>query len=360
MEGFEGNYARRQAAPCALRAQPAHAKTCVSANRAHCIAPRLHVVNQQTGVPAACAAEHREHGLQPRAHFRDARIGIGHGARRAYGRASAAACAKMRFDLHVIAIRADRAGRAHVQALGAAGLAGARVGANPFAVLREARFGKLTHHRPEALRGERLLQRISARRGVALGQVWKVDERPARKIQHQVEALLARRCLARKINRTDRAAGLHAFAVRLAFLQVDLVAEVDRAFRARTHARIAARAQVKVDRIVLQPLHLERAEPAGNTGDFSRPDGVAALGWLLSLAFGGEQYAYVKRSGKPSCPVERCIRRPDDQQPAIGHVIHLRHRFRLRKSSRRKQRRDLGSRVLALCGPAGGFANVEE
>ena len=64
--------------------------------------------------------------------------------------------------------------------------------ADALAVLREARLAELAHQRGELLRRERLLERIGARRGVALRQVRQPDQRLARQVEHQVEAFLAR------------------------------------------------------------------------------------------------------------------------------------------------------------------------
>jgi len=52
-----------------------------------------------------------------------------------------------------------------------------------------------------------------------------------------------------------------------ALAEVDLVSEVDRVLRARVDAGIASRAHIQIDRIILLPFDLERAEvPADAQG----------------------------------------------------------------------------------------------
>ena len=184
MEAFEGDHARRQAATAALGAQAAGTEARLPAERAQRFASAFHVVQQHAGVAAAGFAIDLQQGLEAGAEIRHSGIGVGHCARRADGGASAAAGAEVRFDLDMVAIGADRAGGAHVQALRAAGFAGAPVRADPFAILREARLAEFTDHRGQLLRRQRLLQRIGAGRGIALRQVGHADQRLARQVEH--------------------------------------------------------------------------------------------------------------------------------------------------------------------------------
>ncbi len=80
----------------------------------------------------------------------------------------------------MVAVRADGACRADIEALRAAGLARAAVGADPLAVLREARLAELADQGGDLLRRQRLLERICPGRGIALRQVRQPDQRSSR------------------------------------------------------------------------------------------------------------------------------------------------------------------------------------
>jgi len=215
------------------------------------------IVKEQAGVLAARLGVDRKHPLQPRAQVRHARIGVSHRPRGAHGRAAAAAHAQVRVDLDVIAVRRDGAGRAHVKALVATNLRGAAVRADLRMVGKEARFLELAHHLPELRRRERLLERIGARREIALRELRGADHRPRRKVEHHVEALVSRALGALEVDGADRAAGLHALAVCFALVHVDLIGKIDGLLRARMDAGVAARADFQIDRIVLLPGELE-------------------------------------------------------------------------------------------------------
>src|SRR5262245_60375617 len=88
-------------------------------------------------------------------------------------------------------------------------------------------------------------------------------------IEHEIEPLGARLVLALEIDRADRAARRHTRAMRFAAVEIDLVGLVDRVFRTRAEARVAARAKVEVDRVLLRPCRLELAEPAVERGELS-------------------------------------------------------------------------------------------
>ncbi len=148
--------------------------------------------------------------------------------------------------------------------------------------------------------------------------------------------------------------------MRLALVHVDLVAEVDRVLGTDTQAGVAARAQVEVDRVVLHPLHFEGAEPAGNRRDLAGPHREAALAGLLARSFARHQHVHFQRARKPRGPVERGVRRADDQHLAARLVLHLGHGLRARQRRGREQRRDLRPRVPARFRPAGQFADVHE
>ena len=148
--------------PCPARARRSRA----AAELAHRVASGLDVVEQHAGVLAARVAIDRQQRLQPRAEVRHARIGVGHRARRADRRAAAAARAQVRLDLDLVAVGADRAGRADVEALRAAGLARAAVRADALVVVRRSAASELADQRRSA----------SARRAPA-----RADRRPARR-----------------------------------------------------------------------------------------------------------------------------------------------------------------------------------
>src|SRR3989454_2552309 len=246
------------------------------------LAPALGVVDYETGVGAARLAIGREQRLQSHADVRNSRIRIGHRTGWTDGRAAAAAGTQVGLDSYVIAVGADRAGRAALEAAVAALDARAGMGADPFAVDEQARLLELAHQLRQLRRGERLLERIGPGREVALRQVRHAQQRLHREIEHQVEALLARAFRAREIDGADLAAGRHALAMGLAFLEVDLVAEVDRVLGADIDALVAARAHVEVDRVFLQPLDFEGAEPARDAQRLPGPHREAALGGKLA------------------------------------------------------------------------------
>src|SRR4029077_15614193 len=104
-------------------------------------------------------------------------------------------------------------GRAHVEALRAAGLGRAAVGADPRVVGEKSRLLELAHHLAELRGGERLLERVASRGEVALRRLWGANQRLLGQVEHHVEALASRAVHAVEIDRADRAASLHALAV---------------------------------------------------------------------------------------------------------------------------------------------------
>src|SRR5438445_735101 len=108
----------------------------------------------------------------------------------------------------------------------------------------------------------RLSPALCSKRHASLRRLRRPDERFAGKIEHHVEALSPLAIGALEVDRTDSTASFHALAVRLALVHVDLVGEVDRLLRAGVDAGVAARADLQIDRVVLLPGNLERAEMA--------------------------------------------------------------------------------------------------
>ena len=188
----------------------------------------------------------------------------------------------MRFDLDSVAVACDRAGGAHVDALGAALLRGAAVRADAFLVDEEFRLLELADQLGQLLRRQRLLERIGARREVTLRKVRRLQHRLARQIENKIEFFAAGGVGSTEVDRANRPAGLYTCAMTCASVEVDLIGKVDCFFRARTHARVTADAHFEVDRVVLCPVHCERAEIAGDPADPSRPHLIAARNRQLS------------------------------------------------------------------------------
>src|SRR5439155_494503 len=109
---------------------------------------------------------------------------------------------------------------------------------------------------------------------------WNVFREPwlVPQIEHGVELCLALLIAPIEIDRTNRAARRNALAVIAAAGQIDLVAPINRLFGAYSNTGIAARAEIEIDRIILRPLRLEGAQPAGQTGQRPRIDRKFALG----------------------------------------------------------------------------------
>src|SRR3989449_5105087 len=108
------------------------------------------------------------------------------------------------------------------------------------------------------------------------------------------------------------AAGRHALAMGLAFPEVDLVAEVDRVLGADVDALVAARAHVEVDRVFLQPLDLEGAEPARDAQRLPGPHREAALRRQLAAGSTRHQDVGSEDACQASGPFKSSDRRPND------------------------------------------------
>ena len=227
-------------------------------------------------------------------------------------------------------------------------------------VRKEPRLLEFADHLRKLCRGERLLERIVAGREIALRRLGRLDERIARKVEHHVETLAARAIGAIEVDGADSSAGLHALAVRLAFVHVDLIGEIYRLFRAGVNAGVAARADFQIDRVVLLPGDLERAEIAFHRLYFSGPYRVAPLRGQLSAAPRGEQHVDVELLGEFLGPGNRRFGRSDDQEFAARLVKDSGHRLGLGQIGERKQRRDLGSRFRAFLRPPRMLTDVDE
>ncbi len=351
MEHFKGDGARRKALA---------ASHCLAADGLYLRAAALGVVEYEAGVGAARLAIGPEQRLQSHADVRNSRIRIGHRAGWTDGRAAAAAGAQVRLDLDVIAVGADRAGRADLEAAVAALDARAGVGADLFAVGEKARLLELAHQLRQFRRGERLRERIGPGREVALRQVGHAQQRLRREIEHQVEAFLARAFRAREIDGADLAASRDALAMGLAFPEVDLVAEVDRVLGADIDALVAARAHLEVDRVFLLPLDFECAEPARDAQRPPGPHREAALRRQLAALLARDQHAGLKIGGKPLCPFQSCPGGADHQDLAAGLVLDVGHRLGLGQRRGGQQRGDFRRRLPAFGRPARHLPDVDE
>ena len=114
------------------------------------------IVKQEAGVASARSAIRREQRPDLCAEVGHRRIRVGHRARRADGSAAAAAHAQVRLHLDVIAVGRDRAGRADVDALVAAGLVRAAVSADARFVGKVLRLLELANGLGELGDGGRL------------------------------------------------------------------------------------------------------------------------------------------------------------------------------------------------------------
>ena len=169
----------------------------------------------------------------------------------------------MRLDDDVIAVGANRRGRADVDALRAAFLFRTAVRANRRLVVEELRLFEFAFQRRDFSSGPRLGRSIVARREIPLRGVTAGEPRFAAQIEHRIEIRLPFRIASIEVDRTDRSAGGHALPVIATALEIDLIAPVDRVLRTGANACVAPGAYVEVDRVVLRPFSVERAEPAG-------------------------------------------------------------------------------------------------
>jgi hypothetical protein len=273
-------------------------------------------VQQQRGIPAASAGIGLQQGAQPLALVRRPGVGERHGAAGAHRAAGAAAHAQVRVDHHaatlprrragcrcaghraaVLAgalalqagVAADGAGRAHVDAGGAAGLLVAAVGAQALAVLEEARLLEIPHPLAQVQHGGHQPALVAAGMDVALRRLVLGEVRLRPQIEHQVEGLADGERFALEVDGAGRFADTHAVTVALAQRQVDLVAEVDRTFGAGVDAGIAAGAQVQVDRVRCRPAGLEPAQVAGQTAELAAVHRMLVLLGQRTAGLGQQQ-----------------------------------------------------------------------
>ena len=266
----------------------------------------------------------------------------------------------MRLDAHLVARGGDRLRGARVEARRAADLGRTPVRAEALVVDEELRLLEFADQLRERRGGQRLRERVAAGREVALRLARHLEDRLGRKVEHQVEAFLAGPVRAFEVDRLDRTARLHARAVRLALVEVDLVGEVDRLLRARADARIAARADVEVDGVRLLPLDLECPQPARQGAHPPRPDREAAHVRQFAAARVRDEHAHFELVGEALRPLHGALGGADYEQVAARRVGHARHRLRIGQFGGGEQRRDLGRRVPAFRGPAGDLADVHE
>src|SRR5690348_10464783 len=99
--------------------------------------------------------------------------------------------------------------------------------------------------------------------------------------------------------------------MRFAAVEIDLVVVTDRVLRASAHTRVAARAELEIDRVLLLPSDFEGAEPSAQLADAPGPDGVLALERQLA-ARAGDEHAHLQLRREALRPVERRLRGTDD------------------------------------------------
>ena len=97
---------------------------------------------------------------------------------------------------------------------------------------------------------------------VTLWWLMHAQTRLALEVEHEIEALAASDVATLEIDGADAAARDDALTMIPATVEIDLVAPVDRMFRAGAYARAAARAGVEIDRIRLGPGDAERPQPS--------------------------------------------------------------------------------------------------
>src|SRR5690606_1792695 len=146
---------------------------------------------------------------------------------------------------------ADRLRGTGLDAVAAAGLPRTPVGAQAGIEGDVAWLLELADEFAQALHRERLIEGIAAGRGIAVGQFDPLQQRLGAEVEDEVEALATQGVAAREVDRADFAADLDAGAMAAAAIEVHLQLGADRAFRAGTHAGVAAHAALEIDRIPL-------------------------------------------------------------------------------------------------------------
>src|SRR5207247_7839097 len=236
----------------------------------------------------------------------------------------------MWLDEDVVTIRADRRGRANLDAQVAARLLRARVRADRCLVVEVLRLFEAPHRAGDLGHRRRLCRCVRAWVPIALWRLVHRKEGVPAEIEHQIECFAACDVAAVEVDGPDRAAGDDALAVIAAAVEIDLVAPVDRLLRTDLDAGVATRTDIEVDRIFLRPCRLERAEPTGEALELARVDRVSALRWQLAAhRLPGDEHRNVELLLEPLGPAQRGVSRTDDQQAAFGPESHARHRLGL-------------------------------
>ena len=261
MHHLQRQHTRRQAASAPGTGTPAEL-------RQQCL-PALAIMKQQQRIAAAGLGIGAKQLANTRAQIGHGRRQMGERPGRADRGTTAATHAQVRLDFDLITLRFDRASGTSVDAGSAAALARATMGADARVVTRHARLVELAHQGRQAAQSQRLIERITTGRDIALRQMRSAQQRRVAQIEHQIEALLAARVAvggrglqALEIDRADLATRRHASAMRLTQCGVDLIVEADGAFGTGANTGIAARAQFQIDGIAHRPAQLERAQPA--------------------------------------------------------------------------------------------------
>src|SRR5439155_6566366 len=162
--------------------------------------------------------------------------------------------------------------------------------------------------------GERLRGDIGAGSPIALRGLVNPKVRRAIEVEHEIEALAARAIAAIEIDRADRAARRDTSAVVATAVEIDLEAPVDRLLGAGLDARRTARAHLEVDRILLRPFGLERAEPTGEPPELPRVDGIGSFQRQLAAGgASGDENGHAELRLQRIGPLQRRVRGSHDQ-----------------------------------------------
>src|SRR5450756_832012 len=146
----------------------------------------------------------------------------------------------MGLDEDMVAVRPNGRGRADIDALIAARLLRAAVGADRRLVLEEFRLLELTDRGRHVGQSVGLGSRIRAGLPVALWRLMHRKARPILEIEHEIKVLAARHARPVEIDGADCTAGHHALAMVLATIEVDLIAPVDGVLGTDLDAGVAA------------------------------------------------------------------------------------------------------------------------
>ena len=319
------------------------------------------VVEQQAGVAAAARGIRRKQGADAQAEVRHARVGIGQRPGGTHRGARTATHAQMRLDPDMVTVGRDRRGRADVDAQVATLLPRATVRADRCLVVEEFRLLELADRQRDFRHRGRLRRRIGTGSPIALGRLVHAKNGLSAEIQHEVEVFGPRAVAPVEIDRLHGAAGDDALAVVAAAVEVDLVAPVDGVLGTGLDAGVAACAHVEIDRVLLRPTCLERAQPAAQRIE------PAAVDWVVALRrqFGArgaprDEHRDRELAMQPLRPRQRQPGRAGDQELSFRLERDARNRVRLGQRSGRDQRRNLWRGGTRFDRPARRFAHVDE